>query len=76
MGLPMANSLARSGFDVTTWSRRPLAAGALAPTVRWRSSLQQAVEEADVVILMLTDSRAVEAVLFEGGAASACKPGA
>src|SRR5690242_1172346 len=78
MGAPIARRLLGGGHRVTVWNRsaarcQPLAAegATLAP------SPAGATDGADVVIVMLTDAPAVEAVLFgPDGAAGALRPGA
>lgn len=76
MGLPMANCLARKGFEVTAWSRREPVPGTLSSSIAWQADVAVAVSEADIVLIMVTDAAAVDAVLFDSGAASACKAGA
>jgi 3-hydroxyisobutyrate dehydrogenase-like beta-hydroxyacid dehydrogenase len=74
----MAGRLLDQGFPLSVWNRtaakaQPLtAAGALAP-----GTVAAAVREADVVLLSLSDAEAVEsALLADGGATDAIKPGA
>lgn len=64
MGSGMARSLARAGLTVTAWNRtveraRPLEAYDVSVT----DDLESAVRDADVVITMLFDAEAVEAVM-------------
>ncbi len=69
MGSPMATNLAAAGFEVDGFSRdmsKVLRAGDKG--VRPAGSLQELVENADVVITMLPDSPDVESVVLgEGG---------
>ncbi len=58
MGLPMAQNLARAGFQVLAWNRTPKEAGGLTLV----GSPKEAAE-AGVVITMLADDAATEAVL-------------
>jgi 3-hydroxyisobutyrate dehydrogenase len=76
MGAAIARRLLASGHVVTVWNRTAsrttpvVAAGA-----RASASPADAVADAEVVISMLTDARAVDAVLFgPGGAARALRP--
>lgn len=77
MGAPMARRLLGAGFPVTVWNRDPQKAEALAKDgATVAATAAEAVKEADVVFTMLSDGKAVGAVLFESGAAGALKPGA
>jgi 3-hydroxyisobutyrate dehydrogenase len=78
MGAPITGRLLAAGHDVTVWNRTPERAVTLAEAgARVAGSPAEAVAKAEVVITMLTDGRAVEAVLFgPGGAAAALAPGA
>ena len=71
MGAPMAANLCGSGFDVCVWNRSRAKAEALAQHgARVAETPSGAVQGAHVVILMLQDAQAVEAVLFEAGVAN------
>jgi 3-hydroxyisobutyrate dehydrogenase len=64
MGAPMARNIAAAGHDVRAWNRtaeraRPLAEHGIAVA----GTPAQAVEGADVVVTMLSDGAAVEAVV-------------
>ncbi len=77
MGAPMTRRLLAADFAVTVWNRdvskaEPLAAAG----ARLANSPAEAVEDADVVLTMLSDGPAVEDVLFAKGAAAALKKGA
>ncbi|HKE81925.1 MAG TPA: NAD(P)-dependent oxidoreductase [Solirubrobacteraceae bacterium] len=63
MGRPVAATLARAGLPVRGWNRSPLAAGA-PDGVELVASLADAAA-ADVVLMLLSDSRATGAVLDE-----------
>lgn len=77
MGAPMARRLLGAGFPVTVWNRDPQKAEALAKDgATVAATAAEAVKGADVVFTMLSDGKAVGAVLFESGAAEALKPGA
>lgn len=65
MGAPIAANLLRAGHDLTVWNRtpdkmRPLAAAG----AREAASPREAAADAEVVVTMLADDRAVEAVTF------------
>jgi 2-hydroxy-3-oxopropionate reductase len=62
MGSPMAVNLAKAGFDVVGYSRRPESAGSLVAAGGTAASDIAGAAEAEVVILMLPDSPDVEAV--------------
>ena len=76
MGAPMATRLAAAGFAVTAWNRSPeklasLAGLVVAPTAR------AAVEQAEVVVCMLSSGQVCDAVLLgPEGAVAAMAPGA
>jgi len=79
MGSSMTANLARSGYSVTAWNRTPhrpgieVAANAGAKVV---SSIQEAVETADVVFLCVGDVPDVEEVILGvGGVAESARPG-
>ena len=77
MGGPMVRNLLKHGHAVTVWARRRdamtplLAAGAAAG-----ESASHVAATSDVVITMVTDTRAVEDVILgDGGIASGAQPG-
>ena len=77
MGTPMVQNLLRGGYAVTVWARRReamaplLSAGAAAG-----ESATHVAAASDIVITMVTDTRAVEAVIFgEQGVARGARPG-
>jgi len=77
MGQPMALNLIRNGFKVSAWNRTrskadavEKAGGRIAPTPA------EAVRDADVVIMIVSDSAAVqEVVAGKGGILEALRPG-
>jgi len=74
MGRPMAANLAKAGHEVTTWNRTP---GREAPGTKSASTPAEAVQGKDVVWLCVSDTKAVEQVLFgPNGAAQALQKGA
>ncbi|WP_207916978.1 NAD(P)-dependent oxidoreductase [Micromonospora sp. KC723] len=77
MGTPIVHRLLAGGHRVTAWNRSPARSeplAALGATVA--ASPAAAVDDADVVIVMLADADAVEAALFgPDGAAAALRPG-
>jgi 2-hydroxy-3-oxopropionate reductase len=77
MGSPMSVNLARAGFTVTGYSRRPQSAAALAAAGGTAAaSLAEAVKDSDVVITMLPDSPDVEQVVLGPDGILACaRPG-
>ena len=73
MGRPMAANLVKAGHEVTTWNR---SAGKEVPGARAAATPREAAEGAEVVWICVSDTAAVERVLFgENGAAEALQPG-
>jgi 3-hydroxyisobutyrate dehydrogenase len=69
MGGPMAHNLARATHDVTVWNRTAAKAEALeADGARLASTPVDAVRDAEVILTMLADARAVEETMTESGA--------
>ena len=65
MGLPMCRHLLRANYPVRVWNRtREKAAPLEADGARWAGSPAEAVEDADVVIVMLSTGPVVTEVLF------------
>ena len=78
MGLPMSVRIAGAGYPTRIWNRsdRDLRA-AIEAGAEVSSSIQGAVEKADVVIIMVSNSDAVDDVLFsDGGVAASARSGA
>ena len=61
MGRPMAANLVKAGHDVTIWNRSP---GKAPAGARIANSLPDAARGAEVVWMCLSDTNAVESVLF------------
>ncbi len=65
MGLPMALSLVRAGHQVTAWNRTASGGDAVRDAGgRVARSAAEAAAEAEVLVTMLADDRAVEGVVF------------
>lgn len=76
MGAPMARRLLSGGHAVSVWARRPEAAQPLvAAGATAAESAQHLAETSDVIVTMVTDTRAVEqVVLGEHGIARGVRP--
>lgn len=76
MGAPMARNLLKAGFPLAAWNRHPAKAAALKSAgAAMAATPAAAARDADIVITMLANGPAVEAVMFGGqGAATALKP--
>lgn len=77
MGAPMARNLLKRGFALTVWARRP---EAIAPLVSAGAvpgeSAAGVASSSDIVMTMVTDTRAVEDVILGSrGIANAARPG-
>ena len=68
MGAPMVRNLLKSGFAVTAWNRSPDKAEALVA--------DGAVSAADIIITMVSDGRAMRALLEDAGVARSARKGA
>lgn len=67
MGLPMAANLLRAGLPLLVWSRRPASSEALlALGARRAEDIDALCRQVDVLLLMLLDETAVDAVLGRG----------
>jgi 3-hydroxyisobutyrate dehydrogenase len=77
MGAYMAANLVRAGRDVTVWNRTPERADdVVALGATWAPSPSEVARRCDVLVLCVTDSPQVEAVLFgEDGAAGGLAAG-
>ena len=60
MGLPMAVNLVKAGHDVTVWNRTPKTVDG----VRVAATPAEAAQGAEVVWLCVSDTKAVESILF------------
>ncbi len=68
MGEPMALNLVRAGTPVTVWNRSPEALQRLVEAgAQAAASAQQLMAQVDIVILMLVDQEAMDAVLDRNG---------
>jgi 3-hydroxyisobutyrate dehydrogenase len=77
MGAAMAGTALRAGLPLVVWNRKPRAATHFAaPGVDVAASVSAAVEEADVVITMVTNADAVMSIATEQGLLTALRPGA
>lgn len=69
MGEPMALNLAKAGVPLLVWNRSPAKAAILAESgAEIAADAAQVLARAEIVILMLVDDRAIDAVLDRGGA--------
>jgi 3-hydroxyisobutyrate dehydrogenase len=77
MGAAMAANLARAGFEVVVWNRTPGRAPELDELgIRRAASPSAAAGAADVVVVCVSDTPDVEAVLFgDEGVAEGARPG-
>lgn len=77
MGGPMARNLLRAGHKVSVWNRTEEKARALEDDgAEVTGSPADAVTGAEIVITMLADARAVDAVMLDAGALDAIPDGA
>jgi 3-hydroxyisobutyrate dehydrogenase len=78
MGSGMARNLLRAGFDLTVWNRTASRAdGILESGAVWADSPADLAARSDVIILCVSDTPDVEAVLFgEGGVIEGVREGA
>ena len=61
MGRPMASNLAKAGHEVTVWNRTP---GKTVEGARVAGSPAEAARDAEVIWLCVSDTKAVENILF------------
>ena len=74
MGRPMAANLAKAGHEVNVWNRTP---GKDVPGAKTSATPAEAVKGKEVVWMCVSDTKAVEQVLFgQNGAAAALEKGA
>jgi 3-hydroxyisobutyrate dehydrogenase len=74
MGGPMASNIAGAGFETRVWNRTRDKAEPLSDNgVTVADSAADAVDGADIVVTMLADGGAVDAVVTEGGALEAMR---
>src|SRR5205085_11429022 len=85
MGVPMAANLLKAGYAVRVWNRTPERAGSLlGQGATWADSPASAAEPGGVVLTMVSDDGALEAVtlgergvlagLGRGGVPVPCRP--
>ncbi len=76
MGFPMARNLARAGHKVLVWNRtRARAEGLLADGATIADSVAEAISGADIVLSMLSDGFATQALLDDAEVRAALVPG-
>jgi len=78
MGAPMARRVAAAGFDVAIYDKDPLRLSSLSGSSALRVSMtvQEALSEADVAVLMVATPAQAEDVLFSSpGAMTSMRPG-
>ena len=77
MGGPMAANVASAGFPLRVWNRtKSKAAAALAAGATWAESPHAVGAGCDILVTMVSDDDALDAVLFgTDGAAAAMRPG-
>src|SRR5690348_4330641 len=76
MGRPMALNLIKNGFQVTVWNRTSGKADELVRAgAKSAASARDCAAQADVLITIVSDPPALDAVLWESGALDAMKPG-
>lgn len=77
MGTPMARNILNGGFPVAVWNRTEAKAEPLlAAGASWAGSVGRLAGQSDVVVTMVTDAAASEAVICgEGGILDHAKPG-
>lgn len=74
MGEPMARNLLRAGIPVTVWNRTPGKCDALVEIgAEQATSIQDLFKRCETVMLMLLDSKAIDAVLDRGTPAFAAR---
>lgn len=77
MGLPMARNLARAGHEVVAWNRTPSRGDPLlAVGGRSAASPAEVAGQVDLLLSMLADDAAVQAVVLDAGTVAALPPGA
>ena len=77
MGAAMARSAARGGLNTTAWDRSPDRTSSLASNrVRIAQSARDAVQDADIVVTMVSNADAVLSIMKEREVLPAMKPGA
>jgi 3-hydroxyisobutyrate dehydrogenase-like beta-hydroxyacid dehydrogenase len=73
MGKPMAQNLVKAGHEVKVWNRSP---GKVVGGAHGTATPKEAVKDAELIWLCVSDTKAVEQVLFgRDGAIESLKPG-
>lgn len=68
MGVPMSLRLQQAGFDVSVWNRTPSKIDTLRQKgLQVRDHLHELVQCSDILMICVTDTQAVEAVVFGAG---------
>lgn len=76
MGLPMSRNLMAAGHDLTVWNRSPARAAPLvAEGAKTASTAAEAIAGAEVIITMLSDGFATQALLDDDAFGAALKEG-
>ncbi len=76
MGAPMSRNLMSAGYDLTVWNRSPeRAAPLVAQGAKTAPTAAQAIAGTDVIITMLSDGFATQALLDDEAFVSALNPG-
>jgi 3-hydroxyisobutyrate dehydrogenase-like beta-hydroxyacid dehydrogenase len=75
MGLPMARNVLRAGFPLLVWNRSAERCASLVEEGAQAAREPVSLAAADVVVTMLTDGRAAQAVLVESGLLEQLRPG-
>ena len=74
MGKPMAQNLVKAGHEVKVWNRTP---GKIVGGAHGAATPKEAAKDAEIVWLCVSDTKAVEQVLFgKDGVIDSLKPGA
>jgi 3-hydroxyisobutyrate dehydrogenase/2-hydroxy-3-oxopropionate reductase len=76
MGSAMARTVAAAGFPLVVWNRSPERCAPLVAAGAEQVAEPAGLADADVVVTMVSDGPAAEAVLHEGGLLAALAPGA
>ena len=77
MGVPMSRRLLAAGYPLTVWNRNPEKTATLAQAgAKVAADIAGLVAHSDILLICVTDTAAVDAVVFaEGGIASAARAG-
>ncbi|MCK5919630.1 MAG: NAD(P)-binding domain-containing protein, partial [Methylococcales bacterium] len=64
MGAPIARRLTDQRFDVTAWNRSKSARSRLENNISFSDDLLKTIKDADVLLLLLSDAKAISEVIF------------